>query len=76
VLILCASNQYHDPYPESIDMTAKPSPNSAPWAWPILLAVIVFVAQALWSSPGELIADSREQLQQALSGQYSDWHPP
>jgi 4-amino-4-deoxy-L-arabinose transferase-like glycosyltransferase len=57
-------------------MTAKPSSNSAPWAWPILLAAIVFVAQALWTSPGELVADSREQLRQALSGQYSDWHPP
>jgi hypothetical protein len=57
-------------------MTAKPSPNSLPWAWPILLAAVVFIAQALWTSPGELVADSREQLRQALSGQYSDWHPP
>jgi 4-amino-4-deoxy-L-arabinose transferase-like glycosyltransferase len=70
------SNQYHDRQPVPIDMTAKPSPNSAPWAWPILLAAIVFMAQALWSAPGELIADSREQLGQALSGEFSDWHPP
>jgi hypothetical protein len=42
----------------------------------MLLAAVLFVAQILCTLPGELISDSREQLQQAISQQYSDWHPP
>ncbi len=32
--------------------------------------------QTLCTLPGELVSDSREQLRQAISQQYSDWHPP
>jgi hypothetical protein len=42
----------------------------------MLLAAVLFLVQALCTLPGELISDSREQLQQAISQHYSDWHPP
>jgi hypothetical protein len=40
------------------------------------VAAVLFVLQLLCTFPGELISDSREQLQQALTHQYTDWHPP
>lgn len=43
---------------------------------PILLAAVLFVVQGICTLPGELIDDSREQLREALSQQYYDWHPP
>jgi hypothetical protein len=41
-----------------------------------LLAAALFLVQTLSTLPGELTNDSREQLQQAISQHYADWHPP
>ncbi len=56
-------------------MTSK-STRSVPSWTPLAFAALLFVVQAMSTVPGELIADSREQLRQAMSGHFSDWHPP
>jgi hypothetical protein len=43
---------------------------------PIFIAVLLFAVQLICTFPGELISDSREQLEQAMAHQYTDWHPP
>lgn len=44
---------------------------------PLLLVVIACIALAIFIfQPGYLNADAVDQLSQARSGQYSDWHPP
>jgi hypothetical protein len=42
----------------------------------LLLAGALFLVQTLSTLPGALTNDSREQLRQAISQQYTDWHPP
>jgi len=39
-------------------------------------ALLLFSLQIVATFPGELIDDSAEQLRQAMSHQYGDWHPP
>ncbi len=56
-------------------MTSK-STRSVPGWTPLAVAAVLFVVQAVCTAPGELVADSREQLRQAMIGQFSDWHPP
>ena len=46
------------------------------WVSPIVLAAALCALQLVASWPGELIADSREQLHQAMTRNYTDWHPP
>ncbi len=41
-----------------------------------LVALALCAIQLTLMFPGELIIDSREQLRQAISHQYLDWHPP
>jgi hypothetical protein len=41
-----------------------------------LVALGLCAIQLILIFPGELIIDSREQLRQAISHQYLDWHPP
>lgn len=43
---------------------------------PLLVAALLCALQVLATWPGELTDDSREQLHQALTGSYADWHPP
>lgn len=44
---------------------------------PILVAgFVAYVGFILASFPGEMNPDSRNQLEQALTGDYNDWHPP
>lgn len=44
---------------------------------PLLLVVILCIAVTIFIfQPGYLNADAVDQLGQARSGQYSDWHPP
>lgn len=50
---------------------------STPWRWPpwpVLLALALI--ELLVAYPGVLTPDSAVQLQQARTGQYTDWHPP
>jgi hypothetical protein len=55
-----------------------------PWASPSapsrlvapLVALALCATQLAVIFPGELISDSRDQLHQAISHQYLDWHPP
>jgi hypothetical protein len=39
-------------------------------------ATMLFIVHAVLSFPGVLTYDSKMQYAQALSGKYSDWHPP
>ena len=48
----------------------------ANWSLVPLLAGVLFLLQTLSTLPGELNDDSREQLRQAISQHYTDWHPP
>jgi putative flippase GtrA len=41
-----------------------------------LAALVLFTANFVFKYPGELNPDSNWQYTQALSGQYTDWHPP
>jgi hypothetical protein len=41
-----------------------------------LVAMALCATQLTLIFPGELISDSRDQLHQAISHQYLDWHPP
>jgi hypothetical protein len=41
-----------------------------------LVAMALCATQLTLIFPGELITDSREQLREAISHQYLDWHPP
>jgi putative flippase GtrA len=41
-----------------------------------IVALVLFIANFALKYPGELNSDSRWQYAQAVSGQYSDWHPP
>ncbi|HEY4974983.1 MAG TPA: hypothetical protein VII41_15320, partial [Steroidobacteraceae bacterium] len=56
------------------------------WPWPTasapsrmvapVVAMALCATQLAWIFPGELISDSRDQLNQAITHQYLDWHPP
>lgn len=56
------------------------------WPWPTsgapnrimapLVAIALCTTQLALIFPGELISDSRDQLQQAITHHYWDWHPP
>jgi hypothetical protein len=41
-----------------------------------LVALALCATQLTFIFPGELISDSRDQLHQAITHQYLDWHPP
>jgi hypothetical protein len=41
-----------------------------------LVALALCATQLAFIFPGELISDSRDQLQQAITHHYWDWHPP
>jgi hypothetical protein len=41
-----------------------------------LVALALCATQLTFIFPGELISDSRDQLQQAITHHYWDWHPP
>ena len=41
-----------------------------------LVALALCATQLAFIFPGELISDSRDQLHQAITHQYLDWHPP
>ncbi len=41
-----------------------------------LVALALCAIQLAFIFPGELISDSRDQLHQAITHQYLDWHPP
>jgi hypothetical protein len=46
------------------------------WVTPIAVAAALCALQAAVTFPGELTSDSREQLQQAITHSFTDWHPP
>jgi len=41
-----------------------------------IVALVLFITNFAFKYPGELTNDSINQYAQALSGQYTDWHPP
>ena len=41
-----------------------------------IVALVLFITNFAFKYPGELTNDSIHQYAEALSGQYTDWHPP
>ena len=44
--------------------------------WIFVVVFLLFSANLAWHFPGKMAPDSIAQYNQAISGEYSDWHPP
>lgn len=55
-------------------MKASSTPEYRKIAW--LAALLFLLIQLRFSFPGTYIVDSQDQLDQALTGAFNDWHPP
>jgi hypothetical protein len=42
----------------------------------LLLATLLWIVQSVVAFPGQLVFDSQQALEQALTQNYGDWHPP
>jgi hypothetical protein len=56
-------------------MTVEKSQPAVPFV-PLICAALLLVVQFIVTFPGQLVFDSEQQLAQALSRHYGDWHPP
>ena len=57
-------------------MPARPDSQSTTRSAPLTCAALLCAGQLIVTFPGRLVVDSTQQLSQALSHRYGDWHPP
>jgi hypothetical protein len=57
-------------------MPARPDSQSTTRPAPLICAALLCAGQLIVTFPGRLVVDSTQQLSQALSHRYGDWHPP